>query len=260
MTKQVTLPKFSDKKDIEEFVEKLESFERGELTVDQFRAFRLLRGVYGQRQPDVQMFRIKIPMGLMGPEQLVAVADVTDEYSRGFGHVTTRQNIQLHFVKLGGLGGRAAPPRRGGADDAGGLRELGSQRDRVRARRGLRARSLRRDALCRGHRPALPPPSALQQPSAKIQDRLQRLRSRLRVRRHPRPGSHRDGEGRRAGLQGVRGRGPVDDTPGRHHAARVHPCSGARPGRRGAGPSLSRARQSRQQAPRADEVRASQAG
>ena len=100
MTKQVTLPKFSDKKDIEEFVEKLEAFERGELTVDQFRAFRLLRGVYGQRQPDVQMFRVKIPMGLMGPEQLEAVAEVADGYSRGFGHVTTRQNIQLHFMKM----------------------------------------------------------------------------------------------------------------------------------------------------------------
>jgi sulfite reductase beta subunit-like hemoprotein len=100
MTKQVTLPKFSDKKDIEEFVEKLESFERGEINADQFRAFRLLRGVYGQRQSDVQMFRIKIPMGLLGPEQLVAIAEVADDYSRGFGHVTTRQNIQLHFLKL----------------------------------------------------------------------------------------------------------------------------------------------------------------
>jgi sulfite reductase beta subunit-like hemoprotein len=100
MSKQVTLPRFSDKKDIDEFVEKLEAFERGELTSDQFRAFRLLRGVYGQRQMDVQMFRIKIPFGLLGPEQLVAMADVADQYSRGFGHVTTRQNIQLHFLKL----------------------------------------------------------------------------------------------------------------------------------------------------------------
>jgi sulfite reductase beta subunit-like hemoprotein len=100
MTKQVFLPKFSDKKDIDEFVEKLGAFERGELDPEQFRAFRLLRGVYGQRQSDVQMLRIKIPMGLLGPEQLVATAEVADRYSRGFGHVTTRQNIQLHFVKL----------------------------------------------------------------------------------------------------------------------------------------------------------------
>src|SRR3974390_892178 len=100
MTRQVFLPKFSDKRDIDEFVEKLESFERGEINAEQFRAFRLLRGVYGQRQSDVQMFRIKIPFGLLGPEQLRVIADITDEHSRGFGHVTTRQNIQLHFMKM----------------------------------------------------------------------------------------------------------------------------------------------------------------
>jgi sulfite reductase (ferredoxin) len=100
MTRQVFLPKFSEKRDIEEFVEKLEAFERGEIGAEQFRAFRLLRGVYGQRQSDVQMIRIKIPFGRLGPEQLTAIADVADRYSRGFGHVTTRQNIQLHFIKL----------------------------------------------------------------------------------------------------------------------------------------------------------------
>jgi len=100
MTRQVFLPKFSDKRDIEEFVQKLEAFERGELTPDQFRTFRLLRGVYGQRQSDVQMIRVKIPFGRIGPDQMVALADVADRYSRGFGHVTTRQNVQLHFVKL----------------------------------------------------------------------------------------------------------------------------------------------------------------
>ena len=100
MTRQVFLPKFSDKRDIAEFVEKLEAFERGELSADQFRSFRLLRGVYGQRQSDVQMLRVKIPFGRLGPDQLHAVADVADTYSRGYGHVTTRQNIQLHFVKL----------------------------------------------------------------------------------------------------------------------------------------------------------------
>ncbi len=99
-TAQPFLPKFSDARDIDEFVAKLAQFESGEIDSEQFRAFRLLRGVYGQRQSDVQMFRIKIPMGLMGPEQLLAVADVADQHSRGFGHVTTRQNIQLHFMKM----------------------------------------------------------------------------------------------------------------------------------------------------------------
>ena len=100
MGEQPFLPKFSDPRDIDQFVEKLEAFERGEINAEQFRAFRLLRGVYGQRQTDVQMFRIKIPMGLLGPEQLRVIADITEQHSRGFGHVTTRQNIQLHFMKM----------------------------------------------------------------------------------------------------------------------------------------------------------------
>ena len=100
MSEQPFLPKFSDPRDIDEFVRKLEAFERGEINAEQFRMFRLLRGVYGQRQQDVQMFRIKIPMGLLGPEQLRVVADIAEQHSRGFGHVTTRQNIQLHFMKM----------------------------------------------------------------------------------------------------------------------------------------------------------------
>ncbi len=97
---QPFLPRFSNPKDVDDFVERLEAFERGEIDSEKFRMFRLLRGVYGQRQTDVQMLRIKIPMGLLGPEQLRVFADVADEFSRGFGHVTTRQNIQLHFVKM----------------------------------------------------------------------------------------------------------------------------------------------------------------
>jgi sulfite reductase beta subunit-like hemoprotein len=99
-TEPNTLPRFSDPKDIDTFVEMLEKFERAEISADQFRAFRLLRGVYGQRQTDVQMVRVKIPFGRLFPVQLDAIADVADRYSRGFGHVTTRQNIQLHFVKM----------------------------------------------------------------------------------------------------------------------------------------------------------------
>ena len=97
---QPYLPRFSDPRDIDEFVAKLESFERGEIGPDAFRAFRLTRGVYGQRQSDVQMLRVKIPTGIFGKSQLDALADVADKYSRGFGHFTTRQNMQLHFVKM----------------------------------------------------------------------------------------------------------------------------------------------------------------
>jgi sulfite reductase (ferredoxin) len=100
MNEQPFLPRFSDPRDIDEFVERLEAFERGEIDAEKFRMFRLLRGVYGQRQADEQMLRVKIPMGILGPAQLRVVADVADQHSRGFGHVTTRQNIQLHFVKM----------------------------------------------------------------------------------------------------------------------------------------------------------------
>ncbi len=92
---------FASEADIDEFVSVLEQFERGDLTPDQWRVFRLVRGTYGQRQPgDVQMLRVKVPQGILGAAQLEALADVGERFSRGFGHITTRQNIQFHFVKL----------------------------------------------------------------------------------------------------------------------------------------------------------------
>src|SRR5215467_12307833 len=92
---------FADTHDIDEFVATLDRFERGEITPDQWRQFRLVRGTYGQRQAeDAQMLRVKIPQGVLTGAQLEALADVADLYSRGFGHITTRQNLQFHFVKL----------------------------------------------------------------------------------------------------------------------------------------------------------------
>jgi sulfite reductase beta subunit-like hemoprotein len=92
---------FADEADIDEFVDTLGRYERGELTPDQWRAFRLVRGTYGQRQTgDAQMIRVKIPQGVLDGAQLEALADVSEHHSRGFAHVTTRQNLQFHFVKL----------------------------------------------------------------------------------------------------------------------------------------------------------------
>jgi len=92
---------FADVNDIDEFVSTLEKYERGELTPDQWRAFRLVRGTYGQRQAeDAQMLRVKIPQGVLTADQLNALADAGDRFSRGFGHITTRQNVQFHFVRL----------------------------------------------------------------------------------------------------------------------------------------------------------------
>jgi sulfite reductase (NADPH) hemoprotein beta-component len=78
----------------------LGKLERQEITPDEWRRFRLLRGTYGQRQDDVQMLRIKIPQGILTASQMRALAGVATSYSRGFSHVTTRQNIQFHFVPL----------------------------------------------------------------------------------------------------------------------------------------------------------------
>src|SRR5436190_7925414 len=92
---------FANAAEIDEFVKTLERYERGEITPDQWRAYRLVRGTYGQRQAeDAQMLRVKIPQGLLTAQQLVALAEVGQRYSRGFGHITTRQNVQFHFVKL----------------------------------------------------------------------------------------------------------------------------------------------------------------
>ena len=92
---------FAKEADVDEFVDVLGQFERGEITPDQWRSFRLLRGTYGQRQAeDAQMMRVKIPQGALTVAQLEALADVAERHSRGFGHITTRQNVQFHFVKL----------------------------------------------------------------------------------------------------------------------------------------------------------------
>src|SRR5918911_1130627 len=91
---------FASEHDIDEFVATLRKFENGELPADQWRRFRLVRGTYGQRQDGVQMLRVKAPQGIVSASQMRALATVAARYSRGFCHITTRQNIQFHFVPL----------------------------------------------------------------------------------------------------------------------------------------------------------------
>ena len=87
-------------KDILELERKIRLFKEGKLDEERFRSLRLARGVYGQRQLGVQMIRIKLPYGKVTSEQLHRIADVSDEYSRGRLHITTRQDIQIHHVSL----------------------------------------------------------------------------------------------------------------------------------------------------------------
>ena len=87
--------------DIEKFERILAGYLEGEIDEDVFRVFRLNNGVYGQRQGGHnQMLRVKIPYGKLTPEQLEMMAHIGDTYSRGWGHITTRQNVQFHFVDL----------------------------------------------------------------------------------------------------------------------------------------------------------------
>ena len=91
---------FARKADVDLFVERLEAFEQGRLSPDEWKSFRLLNGVYGQRQDGVMMIRAKLPGGFVTPAQLEALADVAEKYGGGKGHVTTRQNVQYHFVPM----------------------------------------------------------------------------------------------------------------------------------------------------------------
>ncbi|WP_159948698.1 HEPN domain-containing protein [Polaribacter septentrionalilitoris] len=87
-------------KDIIELADKIAAFNNLQIDEEKFRSLRLARGVYGQRQEGVQMIRIKVPYGKLKTNQLNRIAAVSDEYSRGRLHITTRQDIQIHYVDL----------------------------------------------------------------------------------------------------------------------------------------------------------------
>ena len=87
-------------KDIIELADKIAAFNNLQIDEEKFRSLRLARGVYGQRQSGVQMIRIKLPYGKVMSNQLRRISEVSDEYSRGKLHITTRQDIQIHYVDL----------------------------------------------------------------------------------------------------------------------------------------------------------------
>src|SRR5918998_3928782 len=99
-------------REFDDFDSESERFLGGEIEEDEFIKFRLKQGVYGQRQAGVQIIRVKLPMGGITPDQMDAFADVVEKYvPLRKGHITTRQNIQMHHVPL--------------ADAAKLIRELG---------------------------------------------------------------------------------------------------------------------------------------
>jgi sulfite reductase beta subunit-like hemoprotein len=86
--------------EISRFEERAVLLRSGAITEAEFRPFRLKHGTYGQRQPGFQMLRVKIAAGVLESAQLRVLADIADQFSTGRGHLTTRENIQFHFVKL----------------------------------------------------------------------------------------------------------------------------------------------------------------
>ncbi len=88
-------------REFDDFDNEAEKYLEGQTPEDQFIGFRLKQGVYGQRQADVQMIRVKLPFGGITPEQMEAFAEVVEKYAPlDKGHITTRQNIQLHHIPL----------------------------------------------------------------------------------------------------------------------------------------------------------------
>ena len=88
-------------REFDDFDTEAARFLRDEQTEEQFIGFRLKQGVYGQRQPDVQMIRVKLPFGGVSPEQMEAFADAIEQFAPlNKGHITTRQNIQIHHIPL----------------------------------------------------------------------------------------------------------------------------------------------------------------
>jgi sulfite reductase (ferredoxin) len=87
-------------KDIIDLEKKIRAFREGKIHDEKFRSLRLARGIYGQRQPGVQMVRIKLPFGKVTFKQLLRIADISDEYASRNLHLTTRQDIQIHYVSL----------------------------------------------------------------------------------------------------------------------------------------------------------------
>ncbi|WP_445148407.1 nitrite/sulfite reductase [Baekduia sp. Peel2402] len=88
-------------REFDDFDNEAEKFLDGQTPENEFIGFRLKQGVYGQRQPDVQMIRVKLPFGGVTPDQMDSFASVVEKYAPlNKGHITTRQNIQIHHIPL----------------------------------------------------------------------------------------------------------------------------------------------------------------
>ena len=189
----------------------------GQQEEDEFIKFRLKQGVYGQRQPDVQMVRVKLPFGGVTPDQLDAFAAVIENYvPLRKGHITTRQNIQMHHIPLDDAAKLIRELGDAGLSEPRGLRQHHAQRDRRSARGHARGRAVRHHAVRGRVRPLLRPPPDHAGDAAEGQDRVHRDRRGQRDHADPRHGLRPEGPRRRPRRRDARRRRHLD-----HAAARA---------------------------------------
>ena len=171
-----------DPADIEKFEVQLARYLAGDLEEDVFRVFRLNNGIYGQRQGGHnQMVRVKVPYGSITARAARHVRPHRRRPTRrGWGHITTRQNIQFHFVELEQVPAVLRDLAVGRAHHPRGLRRHRPQRAGLPPRRRLPLRGARHQPVGRGRLPALPAPPAGPAPAPQVQDQLLGLRHRLR--------------------------------------------------------------------------------
>ena len=209
-------------REFDDFDTEAGSFLRGEQTEEQFIGFRLKQGVYGQRQPDVQMIRTKLPMGGITPEQMEAFADVIEDYAPlNKGHITTRQNIQVHHIPL--------------PDAAKFIRRISDSGLSSREGCGNTVRNVTGDpfaGVTEGELFDITPYAGayvryfVRHPddaadAAQGEDRVHRHRRGRRDHRHPRHRVHPARPRRRQGRRGPRRRRHLDHAAGRPHPLRV---------------------------------------
>ena len=189
-------------REFDDFDNEAEKYLAGDTPETEFIGFRLKQGVYGQRQADVQMCRIKLPWGGITPEQMETFADVVERWAPlNKAHITTRQNIQIHHIPLRDMAEliremsarRPLQPR--------GLRQHRPQRDRRPVGGRLPRRAVGPDAVRRRLRALLRAPPHDAADAAQGQDRVHRLRHRPRADRHPRHRLHRPRARRRKGFE-----------------------------------------------------------
>ena len=125
------------------------------------------------------MLRVKIPGGITSPAQLRAIGEISNVHGRGEGELSTRQNVQLHFIRARCAAGRVRPAARGGPDVGGCVRRHGAQHHGLPGRRARARRAVRPDAGPRGGGRALLRQPRLLRPAAQAQDRDHRLPRRL---------------------------------------------------------------------------------